>query len=145
MSVLGKKHFVERELSVQVSIYHINPALQSRLRVQTLIQEELNMHSLFMFHYLLHHLLFMHCECDCKWWQNRVFSVKGWPGATESAAVFGPYLVEVFILFHLGCSSTQQGPALCSERGRDAFLTLHFDLKGCVRQLSTLNFIRKIL
>lgn len=74
-----------------------------------------------------------------------MLSVKGWPCAAESAAVFRPYLVEVFIMFHPVCSSTQQRPALCSERGWDAFLTLHFDLKGCVRQLSTLHFIRKIL
>lgn len=37
-------------------------------------------------------------------------------------------LVEVFMLFHPVGSSAQQRPALGSERGRDSFLTLHFDL-----------------
>lgn len=39
-------------------------------------------------------------------------------------------LVQFFIFFHPVSSSTQQRPAFCSEWGRDAFLTLHLDLKG---------------
>lgn len=40
MSILGKEHFMERELSVQVSLDHIHPALQSGLRVQRLTQRQ---------------------------------------------------------------------------------------------------------
>lgn len=71
-------------------------------------------------------------SANANWGRTEGFIVKDRPSAAESAAVFRPYLVEVFILFHPGCSSTQQRPALCSERGWDAFLTLHIDLKGRV-------------
>lgn len=49
--------------------------------------------------------------------------------ATVKVFVFS-CLVEVFALFHLVSSSAQQRPTLGPQRGRDAFLTLHFDLKG---------------
>lgn len=39
-------------------------------------------------------------------------------------------LVQFFMFFHPFSSSTQQRPALCSEWGWDAFLTLHLDLRG---------------
>lgn len=40
MSILGEEHFMEGELSVQVSLNHIHPALQSSLRVQRLTQKQ---------------------------------------------------------------------------------------------------------
>lgn len=41
MSILGKEHFMEGELAVQVSLNHIHPALQSRLQVQRLAQGQM--------------------------------------------------------------------------------------------------------